>query len=278
MSRAIAALHGRFGRACIYEMNRPLATHAHREGHLIFYLSGDMSRVMVSRQVVEPDAFTAAAISPLPPHNISFYDSTPQGSNLLVLYINPVWFLEIGKGTEGTLRFGQASISVNSRIEKLVSRVSNMLTDGDQFDLFNNCLHELTQACYDQSWANSTYCEIDKRMFAWNKVCDHRVQKSINLMKLRVSDEWVLDDIASEVGLSRTHFYKLFRENIGITPNVYLNTLRMERALDRLVTTDEPVTSIGLDLGFASQASFTRFFGANVGIPPTDYRRVVNVS
>ena len=32
----------------------------------------------------------------------------------------------------------------------------------------------------------------------------------------------------------------------------------------------------GLDLGFASQASFTRFFTSNVGIPPTDYRRVAH--
>jgi AraC-like DNA-binding protein len=96
-------------------------------------------------------------------------------------------------------------------------------------------------------------------------------------MKERLGDELDLDGIASEAGLSRPHFYKLFRENVGITPNVYLNTLRMELAIDRLVKTDEPVTSIGLDLGFASQASFTRFFGANAGIPPTDYRRVAHV-
>jgi len=97
-------------------------------------------------------------------------------------------------------------------------------------------------------------------------------------MKEGVGDALVLDEIASQAGLSRPHFYKLFRENVGITPNVYLNTLRMEMAIDRLVRTEEAVTAIGLDLGFASQASFTRFFGANVGIPPSDYRRVAHCS
>ena len=31
---------------------------------------------------------------------------------------------------------------------------------------------------------------------------------------------------------------------------------------------------IGFDLGFSSQSSFTRFFASNVGMAPTDYRRV----
>ena len=45
-------------------------------------------------------------------------------------------------------------------------------------------------------------------------------------------------------------------------------------SIDRLTQSEDPVTSIGLDLGFASQASFTRFFSNNIGIAPTDYRRV----
>ena len=37
--RAVAAVHGQFGRAVIYKLNRPFNIHAHREGHLIFHLS-----------------------------------------------------------------------------------------------------------------------------------------------------------------------------------------------------------------------------------------------
>ena len=45
-----------------------------------------------------------------------------------------------------------------------------------------------------------------------------------------------LDHVARESGLSRPHFYKLFRSQTGVTPNLYLNTLLMERAIDTLVT------------------------------------------
>ena len=70
----------------------------------------------------------------------------------------------------------------------------------------------------------------------------------------------------------------LLASDLGLTPNIYLNTLRMEAAIDKLTTSSEAVTSIGLDLGFSSQASFTRFFASNVGIPPSDYRRVAHLA
>ena len=38
MSIAHAVAHGAFGRACLYELDRPMVPHAHREGHLIFHV------------------------------------------------------------------------------------------------------------------------------------------------------------------------------------------------------------------------------------------------
>ena len=88
----------------------------------------------------------------------------------------------------------------------------------------------------------------------------------------------VLETVARGAGLSRPHFFKLFKENVGLTPNIYFNTLRMEAAIDSLVNTGDAVTSIGLNLGFSSQASFSRFFASNVGISPSDYRRVAHLA
>ncbi|WP_097107767.1 helix-turn-helix domain-containing protein [Hoeflea halophila] len=52
----------------------------------------------------------------------------------------------------------------------------------------------------------------------------------------------------------------------------------MERAIDRLALSQEAVSDIGFDLGFSSQASFSRFFIANGVVPPSAYRRSIHVS
>ena len=107
---------------------------------------------------------------------------------------------------------------------------------------------------------------------------DFRVRKSIVLMSEQLVSEIELDEVARGAGLSRPHFYKLFRRQIGVTPNIYLNTLRMERAVQRLGQT-QPVDH--RDRGRARflpcQSVFTRFFSSHVGMAPTDYRRAVQV-
>ena len=100
----------------------------------------------------------------------------------------------------------------------------------------------------------------------------------LRLMQENYTEEVEVEWLAREVGLSRPHFFKLFKKQMGITPNLYLNTLRAEQAISDLMTTDKSVTEISYDLGFSSQASFTRFFSSNVGIPPSDYRRVAHVT
>ena len=94
---------------------------------------------------------------------------------------------------------------------------------------------------------------------------DFRVRKSIVLMSEKLGSEIELDEVARDAGLSRPHFYKLFRRQTGVTPNIYLNTLRMESAVERLGQTGQSITEIGDELGFSCQSVFTRFFSSHVG-------------
>ena len=107
---------------------------------------------------------------------------------------------------------------------------------------------------------------------------DFRLRKAIQLLEQRVCEPVELDNVARDTGLSRPHFYKLFRQQVGVTPNIYLNSLRMEQAIERLTKTTEAVAAIGLDLGFSSQASFSRFFIANGVVPPSAYRRSAQIA
>ncbi len=273
MSTALAVHHGAFGRVSLYNLDRSMALHAHREGHLIFHVQGPDASLRVEDELCALSPRTGAAISPWQPHNYNSLDPASP-SLFLTLYIKPAWFLDASRQASAALRFGRAPIEVTPTIGHLVTRIATCMLEDAEDELVAGYLLELTQASFDQSWqwvpdgASFTRCAPPAR--------DYRVRNSVKLMQHRMSERIALDMIARDAGLSRPHFYKLFRQQVGTTPNIYLNTLRIEQAIDRLTTTREAVGNIGFDLGFSSQASFTRFFIANAGIPPSDYRRVVH--
>lgn len=273
MSRAIAVYHGEFGRAGLYQLNRPMATHAHREGHLVFYIGGGRAVLGVGDGRCDHSPEIAVGINPWQPH--SFLPVDPEnGSVCLVLYVKPSWFAA-RPGKQPSLRFGRADIPASRTIARLAAATAGLLADGRPSGLADELLLELTGECFEASWrgrrpGGEVPCDVDP-------VTDFRVRKSIRILSERRCADLPLDGVAREAGLSRPHFYKLFRKQTGLTPNLYLKTLLMERALERVTETDRSVTEIGFDLGFPSQSGFTRFFADHVGMAPTAYRRVAQL-
>jgi AraC-like DNA-binding protein len=268
--------HGAFGRVCLYEMDRPMVPHGHREGHLVFHVQGPPGQMVVDGTAWPISPGQAVAVSPWQAHYYRPVDlSAP--TLALVLYIRPGWFLEAARRATASLRFGRTGIEVTDPLARLVYGTAQSMLDPDADDpLLEERLCALTQSAFDQSWqwtshgAAFTGPDLPKR--------DFRIRKAVRLLQDRVGEPMELDEVAREVGLSRPHFYKLFRAQVGLTPNLYLNALRMERAIDRLAETQEAVAEIGFDLGFSSQASFSRFFIANGVVAPSAYRRSVHVA
>ncbi|MEO0327978.1 MAG: AraC family transcriptional regulator [Pseudomonadota bacterium] len=275
MSTAVSVRHGAFGRAAIYELNKPIIPHGHREGHLIFYLDGAPAVVNVSGVDYITDRENAVAISPWEPHSFDIHSSTHEACLCLVLYIKPIWFLESSQTAEFTLNFGRSRIRVTEQVQQWMHRLTSQLLEEENESLFNGYLFETTAQCYQQSWKGQLNNSILDNLRS--RFSDYRVRRSLQLMQDNFRDAFEMESLAREVGLSRPHFFKLFKKQMGVTPNLYLNTLRSEKAIEYLMTTEKTVSDIGFDLGFSSQASFTRFFASNVGIPPSDYRRVANI-
>jgi AraC-like DNA-binding protein len=272
MSRALAVFHGRFGRATVYQLNRPFNVHAHREGHLIFHVGGTPASIDVCDRRFRLDENAIVAVNPWEPHNFLPAD-LGDGAVFFVLYVNAEWFApDAASGT--SLRFGRTHFRRTAALEKQIRRTAALVCGAPSLSSLDCELRQLIDICHDESWQCGT---VEPEQKACAGVTDFRVRKSIRLMSESPGAEIELDSIAREAGLSRPHFYRLFRTQTGVTPHLYLNTLIMEQALDALVTTEAPIVDIGFDLGFSSQSGFTRFFAANVGMAPTDYRRAAKV-
>jgi AraC-like DNA-binding protein len=276
MSDSLAVFHGPFGRVCLYSMDRKMVPHGHREGHLLFHVQGPPAAMDVNGRPWPLAPGQAVAISPWQAHHyVPLHDTEP--TLALVLYIRPAWFLEAARRASATLCFGRTGIEVTDHMLRLVISTAQAMLDPDGEDhAMEDRLSDLTQLAFDQSWqwtprgSEFTGPDLPRR--------DFRIRKALKSMQDQIGAMIELDSVAREAGLSRPHFYKLFRSQVGLTPNLYLNALRMERAIDRLVNTTQPVADIGFDLGFSSQASFSRFFISNGVVPPSAYRRCVHVA
>jgi AraC-like DNA-binding protein len=86
-----------------------------------------------------------------------------------------------------------------------------------------------------------------------------------------------LDALAEIAGLSRFHFLRQFADLVGMTPGRYVRMLRLCRAGRQLRRSDDSVLEVALSVGFADHAAFSRAFASQMGITPTNFRRLGSV-
>lgn len=273
MSTAISVYHGEFGRASLYYLDKPIIKHAHREAHMTFHLQGTPAGMEISDKPCRVWERQGAAVNSWQLHNYN-PGVRNAGQHLLVMYIEPSWFVDYSRSFTGSLKFGRSEIEVTPAIGNLIQKVVSLLLDGGTTDMFDGYLFKLTDESFTQS---HQWTPAPPQFDLKPKINDFRVRKSIKLMTENIGNEIDMGKIATESGLSRPHFFKLFRDQMGVTPKLYWNTIRMEKALYDLTETPKYITDIGFDLGFSSQSSFSRFFALNAGMSPTDYRRVAHV-
>jgi AraC family transcriptional regulator len=105
---------------------------------------------------------------------------------------------------------------------------------------------------------------------------DSRIRRAIALLRARPNKELNMDELASQVGLSRSRFYDLFQLCTGFSPRAYLDMLCVEAAISRLSSGQGKIAEVSAELGFSAQSNFTRFFLNQVGVPPSEYRRAAS--
>ncbi|UTW12789.1 AraC family transcriptional regulator [Marinobacterium rhizophilum] len=79
---------------------------------------------------------------------------------------------------------------------------------------------------------------------------------------------WTLDSLARECGMSRSGFSAHFRQMVGNSVKNYLTQWRMNLAYQRLKHRHEPLITLAEDLGYASEAAFSRAFKRVMGVSP----------
>jgi AraC-like DNA-binding protein len=101
---------------------------------------------------------------------------------------------------------------------------------------------------------------------------DEVVGAALMLLHSRPGHAWTLEDLAREVASSRSNLARRFTELVGQPPMQYLMHWRMQVAANLLVQSGAKVASIGTEVGYDSEAAFSRAFKKSTGLAPGAWR------
>jgi two-component system, response regulator YesN len=102
--------------------------------------------------------------------------------------------------------------------------------------------------------------------------CDLSIQHAIKLIELRYWDDLSLGELAREVGISKFHLSRRFKEETGVTFRGYLLRVRLERAKALLSRKHASITEVAYSVGFGDLPRFDKLFKRYTGLTPSTYR------
>lgn len=102
---------------------------------------------------------------------------------------------------------------------------------------------------------------------------DRHVGQALSLMHAQPAKDWTLEALSTEVGLSRSALADRFTEFVGVPPMQYLAKWRMQIASGLLTQGQSNIAKIAVDVGYESEAAFSRAFKKVVGMPPAAWRK-----
>jgi AraC-like DNA-binding protein len=102
---------------------------------------------------------------------------------------------------------------------------------------------------------------------------DPHVGRALALLHGRVAHAWTVDELARQVGLSRSALGERFAALLGEPPMRYLARWRMQLASLRLRESHASLAEIAAEVGYDSEAAFNRAFKRELGVPPATWRR-----
>lgn len=126
-------------------------------------------------------------------------------------------------------------------------------------------LFELWQCIYTISEVKDAV-SVDKNL--------ENLKQMIAFIHGQYAERITLAQIAAAGSVCRSRCCQLFRKYMSISPNAYVLSYRLERAMELLRETERPVTEIANSCGFSSSSYFAESFAKRKGCTPTEYRKL----
>ena len=106
------------------------------------------------------------------------------------------------------------------------------------------------------------------------KTYDRRLLLVLMLLEDNMRRQLIIRDLATAVNLSSGRLAHLFKSEVGVSPQRYLNNIRIEKAKDLLENGLKSGKEVAAEVGIPNASRFCRSFKARYGITPKEYRKI----
>ena len=121
-----------------------------------------------------------------------------------------------------------------------------------------------------QAFARSPFVEV--KTIAQTKADEEFVQQLHEIILANLDNsEFVADEMADSLGMSRSNFYRKMKAVLGMTPNEYIRVERLKYAAQLLKEGEERVSEVCYAVGFSSPSYFAKCFQKQFGVLPRDF-------
>lgn len=98
------------------------------------------------------------------------------------------------------------------------------------------------------------------------------VEQAAQYIDVHYAENIRIKELAKSCGLSESHFRRIFDESAGMTPNDYINMIRIDKACALLLKTDLSMLEVGERVGYQTASSFNRNFRVLTGMSPLQWK------
>lgn len=113
----------------------------------------------------------------------------------------------------------------------------------------------------------------ESRTNASTKVTRKFINEFIAIVENNIpNEEFSVEDICREIGISRVQLYRKVKALIGYNVNDYISTVRLQKAKYLLADPELTIADVAFKVGYSSQAYFSTVFKSKFSLTPTEYR------
>ena len=106
-----------------------------------------------------------------------------------------------------------------------------------------------------------------------NNYANEKLKTMMRYIHTHFAETISVDQLAKEAHISKRVCFRLFRDNLHISPLEYMTEYRLRKAYQQLVETDTTITQIAYNCGLGSSSYFGKVFKAHFNCSPAQFRK-----